>query len=259
MNSPITNIAIEYDPQRPSYSQQLAAELGLAVCDDPSKYPFLVKHDDNGLFLQQTGVKAAGPVRVDFVSGAIGHRRKHGGSELVVKAVGGLKRQLPSVVDATAGLGRDSFVLAARGYQVTLCERSSVISALLVDGLSRAEESDDEELRGIVARMSLRPEDSIQYLQGLSSDNAGVILIDPMFPESKKSALVKKEMRAFHSVVGADEDSAQLLQCALDVAKYRVVVKRPKKAEFLGGKKPNFEVAGKAIRFDIYSLRTFGK
>jgi 16S rRNA (guanine1516-N2)-methyltransferase len=80
-----------------------------------------------------------------------------------------------------------------------------------------------------------------------------------MFPASKKSALVKKEMRAFHQLVGADVDSEELLALAIATAKHRVVVKRPKKAEVLAGRKPNFAVEGKAIRFDIYSHKAFDK
>jgi 16S rRNA (guanine1516-N2)-methyltransferase len=84
-----------------------------------------------------------------------------------------------------------------------------------------------------------------------------VVYIDPMFPPSKKSALVKKEMRAFHQLVGADQDSGELLEAALEVAIHRVVVKRPLKSEYVTGKKPSYSLSGKAIRFDIYALKAF--
>jgi 16S rRNA (guanine1516-N2)-methyltransferase len=242
--------------------RQLAEQLQLplASLDEASCYPYVLTYTEQGLALQQTGAKAAGPVLVNFDAGTSGHRRKFGGGELIVKAVGGNKSRLPSVLDATAGLGRDSFVLACANYSLQLCERSPVVAALLADGLQRAQHSSDSELQQIVSRMQLHHQDALAYLRHAGQVNPpDVIVIDPMFPESKKSALVKKDMRAFHTVVGADCDSDQLLSAALALAKHRVVVKRPKKAEWLAEQKPNFSVAGKAIRFDIYSLKAFDK
>ena len=131
---------------------------------------------------------------------------------------------------------------------------------LLSDGLSRGLESEDEALRTIIGRMCFRHGDSLDYLRQLNDcDCPDVIYIDPMFPASKKSALVKKEMQAFQKLVGADQDSHALLTLALDKAINRVVVKRPLKAECLGGVEPAFAMKGKAVRFDIYSLKSFSK
>lgn len=69
---------------------------------------------------------------------------------------------------------------------------------------------------------------------------------------SKKSALVKKEMRVFQSLVGADEDADSLLEPARALAKRRVVVKRPDYAEPLAGMKASAAIATKNHRFDIY-------
>ena len=70
-----------------------------------------------------------GDVFVDFVAGAMAHRRKFGGGrgEAIAKAVGIKGAELPSVIDATAGLGRDAFVLASIGCQVRLVERHPVV------------------------------------------------------------------------------------------------------------------------------------
>ncbi|WP_457998882.1 class I SAM-dependent methyltransferase, partial [Klebsiella michiganensis] len=67
------------------------------------------------------------------------HRRKFGGGrgEAVAKAVGIKGDYLPDVVDATAGLGRDAFVLASVGCRVRMLERNPVVAALLDDGLAR--------------------------------------------------------------------------------------------------------------------------
>lgn len=199
-----------------------------------------------------------GPVLVDFAGGAAAYRRKSGGGELISKAIAGPK-STTRVWDATAGLGRDSFVMASSGYQVTLCERSPLVACLLEDALQRAADSDDSELAAVIARMQLRAGDSAEQLMSLSVQQLPeVIVIDPMFPGSKKSALVKKEMRAFQQLIGADVDSDKLLEVALTCASHRVVVKRPKKAQFLADKKPNFSLPGKAIRFDVYTKKSFG-
>ena len=252
-------IAVQYCPDFMDECQQLAERLSVPVADDNSHIPFLLVYDEQGLSIQQNGPKAAGPVRIDFSAGASEHRRKQGGGELIVKAVGGNKQDRPTVLDVTAGLGRDSFVLASRGFTVTMCERSPLIAALLQDGLKRAAATGDSDLPHIVRRMQLFNQNAVDYMAAMEKDAVDVVVIDPMFPPSKKSALVKKEMQVFHQLVGADRDSDILLELALSVARHRVVVKRPKKAEYLAGKKPNFSVEGKAIRFDVYSLKAFSK
>ncbi|MGJ8687280.1 MAG: class I SAM-dependent methyltransferase, partial [Spongiibacteraceae bacterium] len=99
-----------------------------------------------------------------------------------------------------------------------------------------------------------------EYLQALAVDDfPDVVYLDPMFPMSKKTALVKKEMRLFHSLVGEDDGGEALLAVALQRATHRVVVKRPPKADYLAGRKPQLSVSGKAVRFDIYTLKAFGK
>ncbi|MFW5427415.1 MAG: class I SAM-dependent methyltransferase, partial [Methylophagaceae bacterium] len=76
---------------------------------------------------------------------------------------------------------------------------------------------------------------------------------DPMFPTRSKSAQVKKEMQFFHYIVGADEDSEKLLLESLNLAKKRIVVKRPRLAEQLTDIiQPAFEINGKSTRYDVY-------
>ncbi|WP_101759976.1 class I SAM-dependent methyltransferase [Oceanicoccus sp. KOV_DT_Chl] len=252
-------IAVQNHAVYSSDCQQLAQQLQLQLVETEPSTPFVLIVDERGVAIQQTGPKAPGPVRVDFLAGASEHRRKQGGGELIVKAVAGDKQNKPTVLDATAGLGRDSFVLASCGYPVTLCERSPLIAALLADGLQRAAKADEVELRNIVNNMRLINTNAVEYMQLLGSQSVDAVVIDPMFPPSKKSALVKKEMQVFHQLVGADNDSEALIEQALLTARHRVVVKRPKKAEHLAARKPNFSVEGKAIRFDIYSLKAYGK
>ncbi|MCW2256900.1 16S rRNA (guanine1516-N2)-methyltransferase [Providencia alcalifaciens] len=193
-----------------------------------------------------------GGIFVDFVSGAMAHRRKFGGGrgEAVAKAVGIKKNYLPDVIDATAGLGRDAFVLAALGCHVRMLERHPVVAALLDDGLQRGYQ-DVEIGEWLRQRMSLIHASSITALEDIAAP-PDVIYLDPMYPHRQKSALVKKEMRVFQSLVGADDDADALLAPALALAKRRVVVKRPDDAEPLAGQKAPSAVTTKSHRFDIY-------
>jgi len=198
---------------------------------------------------------------VDFVTGKEAHRRRFGGgkSQAIAKAVGLNKRKSISVLDATAGLGSDAFVLASLGCSVTLLERSPVVRLLLEDGLKRAmnfAEQEDAELLAIMSRMQLLVGDSYDWLNKQEKAAYNVIYLDPMFPARKKSAEVKKEMQFFHSIVGCDQDADKLLLSALNIAENRVVVKRPRIAPFLASREPHYQLVGKSNRFDIYSLKS---
>ena len=230
--------------------------LGVVRPRDIRDFPVLLFLDEQGLGLQMTGKGAPGPVRAEFVTGKMGYRREHGGGagQLVAKAVGLQKtRAALHIVDATAGLGQDAFVLASLGCTVTLFERNPVIHALLADGLARAALNVD--CAAIVERMRLLEGSSIEWLARPGTEAADVVYLDPMFPHRDKSALVKKEMQVFRTIVGDDEDSAQLLAAALEQARYRVVVKRPRKASAIEGAEPTTRIEGKSSRYDVYAIR----
>ncbi len=193
-----------------------------------------------------------GGIYVDFVEGTMAHRRKFGGGrgEAVAKAVGIKKDYLPDVIDATAGLGRDAFVLASIGCKVRMVERHPVVAALLEDGLKRAY-LDPDIGEWMQERMTLIHASSAQALTEITPA-PDVVYLDPMYPHKAKSALVKKEMRVFQSLVGADEDADALLEPAITLAKKRVVVKRPDYAEPLNNQPAHANVTTKNHRFDIY-------
>ncbi|HDL8466376.1 TPA: 16S rRNA (guanine(1516)-N(2))-methyltransferase RsmJ [Yersinia enterocolitica] len=193
-----------------------------------------------------------GGIYVDFVAGTLAHRRKFGGGrgEAVAKAVGIKKGYLPRVVDATAGLGRDAFVLAALGCHVQMLERNPVVAALLDDGLRRGYQ-DAEIGSWLRERLTLLHASSLTALAEIEP-RPEVVYLDPMYPHRQKSALVKKEMRVFQSLVGADEDADGLLAPARALATKRVVVKRPDYAEPLAGIAAQAAVTTKSHRFDLY-------
>lgn len=221
---------------------------------------FVLLISPEAMELQQTGRKAPGPIRAEFTEGAVDHRRKFGGGkgQMIAKAVGIKAGIYPKILDATAGLGKDSFVLATLGSKVIMIERSPVVHCLLQDGLQRAHEYalQDAELFAVLQRMHLTEQDSRQYLQSLTPEQfPDVIYLDPMFPERHKTADVKKDMAAFHSLVGKDEDADALLPLALAHVNYRVVVKRPRKAPLLNNQTPSYQLEGKSSRYDIYTVK----
>lgn len=248
---PIMAASAELEAQ----AAQRAARWGFPLIAAPGAEPFRLVLTQEGLQLQ-AGDDPSGPIRVDFIGGAVGHRRRFGGGrgQALAKAAGLKGGAMPSVLDATAGLGRDAFVLATLGCAVTLVERSAVVAALVEDGLARA--AGDAEVAPIAARMQLRCGDAREVLAQITQETRPeVIYLDPMYPHRNKSALVKKEMRLFRELVGEDEDAQSLLPLALAAARRRVVVKRPDYAEPLGHKAPTMAIATKNHRFDVYVIK----
>ncbi|MFN3580150.1 MAG: class I SAM-dependent methyltransferase [Pseudomonas sp.] len=251
-SSPVAVISLNADYIQ--LAQQMAARLGVPVADTATEdYPLLLCVGAEGLSLQATGPDAPGAVRVDFVEGAMAHRRQFGGGagQMVAKACGLRGALRPTILDATAGLGRDAFVLASLGCQVTLIERQPVIAALLADGLERARQAGGE-VAEIATRMRLLDGDAIELMRAWQGPVPQVVHLDPMFPQRDKSALVKKEMRLFKPLVGEDADAPQLLAAALELASHRVAVKRPRKAPAILGTPPSAELGGQSSRYDIY-------
>ena len=232
---------------------QWAQELGLPL-DGEAEFALQVGED--GLQLQELSYSAPGPLRVDFIEGALAHRRQFGGGsgQMIAKAVGIQPGVRPTILDATAGLGRDAFVLACLDCHVQMIERNPIVAALLADGLRRARL--DVQVAGIVQRMPLLVGDAIELMSTWTAQAPQVIHLDPMFPSRDKSALVKKEMRLFKPLVGADDDAPALLAAALALATHRVVVKRPRKAPAIVGAAPTYSLEGKSSRYDIYAKKS---
>ena len=207
-------------------------------------------------------------IHIDFIAGDLAHRQKYGGGrgQSIAKAIG-LKQGTPSpsVLDATAGLAKDAYVLACLGCSMTLVERSPIIVELIKNAILRAEE--DEHFKTVLEKgFEVINQSSIDYLselknKGTPEDNnpdviyPEVIYLDPMYPDKKKSASVKKNMQILQKLLGKDEDTHKLLNVALKVAKKRVVVKRPKGAENLTELKPTYTVESKKTRYDVYIIQ----
>ena len=190
-------------------------------------------------------------LKCSFIEGPILHRLKYGKGrgQNLAKAVGMKSNKNRNIIDATAGLGYDSFILASIGAKVTLIERSQKMHELLQNGIDEGK-SFGGEIEKIINRMELLFGDSKDILPKLTPE---VIMIDTMYKDRKKTALVKKNMRLVRDIVGPDTDYIDLLKIALNCATNRVVLKQPRYA------KPikeigncSHQILGKTIRYDIF-------
>ena len=247
-------ISSDEDDSLKKEARLLSQATGIPLHNTAHPSSFLLHKTTDYLELIFTKEPTLKPLFIDFLSGKNQHRRLYGGGkgQQLAKAIGLNKFKNPSVLDTTAGLGRDAFVLATLGCQVTLLERTLPVYLLLEDALSRARECRDSTLQEIIGRMTLYHADSQDYLTQLVPEQyPDVIYIDPMFPPRTKSAKVKKEMAIFHHLVGKDEDATQLLKVGISRAKKRIVIKRPRLADHLYSK-PSFQIKGKSTRYDVY-------
>ena len=190
-------------------------------------------------------------LKCSFIEGPILHRLKYGKGrgQNLAKAVGMKFNKNRNIIDATAGLGYDSFILASLGAKVTLIERSQKIHELLQNGINEGI-SFGGEIEKIINRMELLFGDSKDILPKLTPE---VIMIDTMYKERKKTALVKNNMRLVREIVGPDTDYIELLEVALNCAKNRVVLKQPRYAEPIKEiRKCSHQILGKIIRYDIF-------
>lgn len=260
-NPPLPMVTvIAATPELRTMARALATELGLPYHDNASpSFPFMLALTPDHLELRMPGPGATGAVHVNFTGGVLAHRLRFGGGrgQPLARAVGLKKGAMPRVLDATAGLGRDAFVLASLGCTVHMIERSPISMALLRDGLQRACNDAATEDSGIGAmvknRMALTFGNARTIMhQLLDSERPEVVYLDPMYPHRTKSAQVKKEMRAFQLVIGEGADSAELLEAALTCARQRVVVKRPRLAPPLAGPTASMAIESKNTRYDVY-------
>ena len=215
------------------------------MCDkDKNDLPADPANNDDSLPMRRS-------LRCDFVGGAVQHRLRFGGGrgQDLPKAAGFKPGINPHIIDATAGLGRDAFLLASLGATVTMIERSTDMHALLLDGMARALDAGGLTAE-IISRMTLIHGDAIQLLPSLSPE---IVLVDPMHPPRNKSALVKAEMRQIRAIVGIDDDQTRLMQTALAHASRRVVLKWPAKAAPMADIPPaSHQIIGKSVRYDVF-------
>ena len=193
----------------------------------------------------------------------------------------------PIAVDATAGLGEDSFILAAAGFHVIMCEYNPIIAALLADALERAQNGPSlsrgggvDDLTGVGAeerkragrysdsfeseeiasriseianRMELITGNGIDILPTLEK-HPDLIYLDPMFPAKQKSGISTKKLQLFQQLETPCEAEEELLKAAFEARPQRIVVKRPIKGKPLAGRKPGYAIECRNVRYDCYLI-----
>lgn len=210
------------------------------------------------LSLMQLDADSVLSLNADFCSPTLNYRRLNGGGkqQMLARAVGLSTSARLRVLDTTAGLGRDAFILASLGTTVQMVERVPEVRALLESALAHARSvsaSQSADFAQTISRLTLEAGDAVDYLTTLTTENRpDVIYLDPMFPPRRKSALVKKEMRVLHDLVGADSDAELLFDAACATGVRRIVVKRPRIAPALSDATPSHVFSGKRNRYDVY-------
>lgn len=209
---------------------------------------WILHFSEQRLSLSHSSKEHLGNIHADL--SASRHRffnKKKLAHELLIKAIGGVAEPVRRIVDATAGLGTDSVLMAAAGHELTMIEQSPVLAALLEQALTL----------DAVANLTLRSGDALQRLPELAGENPPhIVYLDPMFPSHGKSSLARKQLQALKELLPtvSEQAEAQLLETALQVASHRVVVKRPMRAQPLPGPKPGFAYKGKLVRYDCYAI-----
>lgn len=243
-------IAVVTSDQNSILAKQLAERLHLSFMPNTLEdYDYLLAYEHNHLALQWKKQSLC----VDFLSPTLLYRLKRLSlrKELLARALGCSPAKQPAIIDATAGFGKDSFILAALGFNMTLIERSPIVHALLQDALQRAKQA--PQIAPIIQRMHLILSDAKTFLYELPENlRPQVIYLDPMFPPRHKTALAKKEMAVLQDLLGEQEDAETLFKVAISCATQRVVVKRPRLADTISHDEPDFSLKGSSSRFDIY-------
>lgn len=252
----------DYLAQAQSY-QQLLASRGVAVEIveiEQLNARFLRQNpalalclDQHGLWLCAEGMKMQPDWRAEIPR----LKRASLKSELLARAC--QLAEKPKLIDATAGLGHDSLLMAHLGAEVTLVERHPILLTLL-EG-AKAQAAADPVLAATAARIELVYADSQDYLEQCvaQQQHVDVVYLDPMFPQrdqnsAKKQALVKKQMQLLHMLLADDGhmDLGDALLAPARVIAKRVVVKRPRLAVYLADVEPDHQWLGDACRFDAY-------
>ena len=214
--------------------------------------------DENEIFLMNSEVR----MHCDFKDRLPRLNEHNLNRELLVRAVGyksGQRTDKITIADATAGLGEDSLILAAAGFNVIMYEKDPVVAALLRDSLRRA--ALDSQLNEMTARMHLIEGSSIDAFtrnayneksavyESNMSNNAfirpDIIYLDPMFPERSKSGLVKKKFQLLHFLERPCDNEEELLNAAINAEPEKIIIKRPLKGPVLAGIKPAYSIKGK--------------
>jgi len=183
----------------------------------------------------------------DFLKGRLFNRLKRIEHEsLIKKAIGKNKVKL-KIFDATAGSLIDSIIFLKLGHRVVACEQSKILYRLLDDAILRAKNE-----YNFFENLSFINSDSAKIVDShLDSD---IFYFDPMFKDIKQNIKRSGTLQKIGNVLSLErlEDTSQQIFNQMLKKKYKkIIVKRPIKSNPLH-EKINYQVKGKAIRYDIY-------
>ncbi|BAM05121.1 class I SAM-dependent methyltransferase [Phycisphaera mikurensis] len=258
-------VAFAGKANRPA-AEALAARLGLPIAKkfrDPHPLHLAYGPDGRlGLRVVAAGHPLAGghPVAADLLAVDTSSPAGRKLATPFFKAMGVRRGEpaRPRVLDATAGLGEDAWLLASAGCRVTALERNPVVLALLQDALARAADREPETAERLTVRGAEALDALLALAAGPEADRPDVVALDPMFPLGRR-ATERKPMRVLRMLeeaaadrAGSADDEPALLAAARAAARRRVAVKRPGKAPPLAGQEPDVVFPGRAVRHDVY-------
>ena len=220
-------------------TMRVVQKYGIPVVSDYGETDarFGLEFHRDGLNLLELNNRRLRPISV-----RIGESGRISRKTLLGRAVG---KTTKTVIDSTAGLGGDAFLMARMGFEVLAVERSPVIAALLEDGISRARKSTRLAITHVYGDSSI--------LLSELDEPPDVVFMDPMYPQGRKrSVKVSRRLEVTREMAGEDSDAEELLKIALQISRKRVVVKRPNYASPLRPGQVSFNLKGKLVRYDIY-------
>ncbi len=229
-----------------------AGRLGISISE---KSPWCLSRNTEGaLCLSHAELSGIKPVFIDFCSGkSIFKRQSLLSSKQVISKAVNFKKNGNRLLDLTAGFGEDAVLFASLGFQVTAVERQPLMYLLLQDALNRFSIFDGTDDIISQRRLRLVFSDSEKYLNSLGNEKFECVYFDPMFQETKKTALSSGKMQILQRLTEKEPMmSPNLLSWALAASTGRLVIKRPLKAvELLPS--PTHSYKGKTVRYDMYT------
>lgn len=218
------------------------AGLGIALRESPDPGDFVLRRELGRLVLTSPAEHGSLRILLDTRTGPFARRIASCRRDDPIARAIGMAHGPRTVVDATAGLGRDALVLARLGCTVTAVERVGVLAAMVTDAAAACAVAD---------RVRVVHGDALEVLRALDeASRPQVVYLDPMFEEEGK-AQVKKEAQVLRLLGDETPPSPELLAAARAAARERVVVKRHRElAPLVPG--PSHAIDAGSVRFDVY-------
>ncbi len=229
-------------------AQEIAKLLGVDTkASVPDLGPFITLSNDNISYSNSKKDIRPG-LNINFEKGSFGWRLARTEHEALLKKVIGKNNKSLKVLDATAGLLKDSIIMASLGHQVTACEVSKTLYAMTDYALKLLSKKDHTWLHNL----HCLNQDVIDHK--VSFDQYDLVYFDPMYPDSKKTTARSKELSMIREIIrmeDCDKSPTQIFDYLRLSNPTKLVVKRPIRVEAFPGN-INHQITGKSIRYDVY-------